>query len=184
MRAVRGADGGAALAANLDGGPDGAPLKCLHAHAAAALGSPPYAFGELVLERAGARARGKLLRMSVNELSLRLAREDWRGGERTVERVLADPRRAPVARTVMAELERELRRRLGQTYTLDDARARLRRCRSLGPRRRTARRAGRRLGAGQRVRRRRLRAGGPQRPRLDSGLSTQPPLPPPSPTTS
>jgi hypothetical protein len=56
--------------------------------------------------------------MSVNELNLRLAREDWRAGERTVERVLADPRRAPVARTVMAELERELRRRLGQTYTL------------------------------------------------------------------
>ena len=37
---------------SLDGGPAAAPLKCLHAHAAAALGSPPYAFGRLVLERA------------------------------------------------------------------------------------------------------------------------------------
>ena len=45
-------DDGAALVASLDGGADGAPLKCLHAHAAAALGAPPYAFGRLVLERA------------------------------------------------------------------------------------------------------------------------------------
>jgi len=46
------ADGGAALGANLDGGAGAAPLKCLHAHAAVALGAPPYAFGRLVLERA------------------------------------------------------------------------------------------------------------------------------------
>jgi uncharacterized protein len=48
------ADGGAALATSLEGGRAGAPLKCLHAHAAAALGSPPYALGRLVLERAHA----------------------------------------------------------------------------------------------------------------------------------
>jgi hypothetical protein len=48
------ADGGAALATSLEGGADGAPLKCLHAHAAVALGAPPYAFGRLVLERARA----------------------------------------------------------------------------------------------------------------------------------
>jgi uncharacterized protein len=46
------ADGGAALATSLDGGVPDAPLKCLHAHAAAALAAPPYAFGRLVLERA------------------------------------------------------------------------------------------------------------------------------------
>lgn len=56
--------------------------------------------------------------MGVSELSVRLAREDWRSGERAVERVLADPARAPIAVGVMRELERELRRRLGQTYTL------------------------------------------------------------------
>jgi hypothetical protein len=48
------ADHGAALATSLDGGAPGAPLKCLHAHAAVALASPPYALGQLVLERAGA----------------------------------------------------------------------------------------------------------------------------------
>ena len=32
--------------------------------------------------------------MGVSELSVRLAREDWRAGERFVERVLADPARA------------------------------------------------------------------------------------------
>jgi hypothetical protein len=47
-------DHGAALAASLDGGPRGAPLKCLHAHAAVALAAPPYALGRLVLERAAA----------------------------------------------------------------------------------------------------------------------------------
>jgi hypothetical protein len=46
------ADGGAALASSLEGGAHSAPLKCLHAHAAAALAAPPYAFGRLVLERA------------------------------------------------------------------------------------------------------------------------------------
>jgi hypothetical protein len=56
--------------------------------------------------------------VGVSELSVRLAREDWRAGERTVERVIADPKRAPIARSVLMELERELRRRLGQTYTL------------------------------------------------------------------
>jgi hypothetical protein len=49
------ADGGAALGASLDGGARAAPLKCLHAHAAVALGAPPYALGRLVLERAGAQ---------------------------------------------------------------------------------------------------------------------------------
>ena len=29
--------------------------------------------------------------MGVNELSVQLAREDWRNGERIVERILADP---------------------------------------------------------------------------------------------
>jgi hypothetical protein len=58
------------------------------------------------------------LRVGVSELSVRLAREDWRAGERAVERILADPARAPLARSVMQELDRELRRHLGQTYTL------------------------------------------------------------------
>ena len=44
--------GGAALATSLEGGAPAAPLKCLHAHAAAALAAPPYALGRLVLERA------------------------------------------------------------------------------------------------------------------------------------
>lgn len=47
-------DGGAALRTSLEGGAPGAPLKCLHAHAAAALAAPSYALGRLVLERAGA----------------------------------------------------------------------------------------------------------------------------------
>jgi hypothetical protein len=46
------ADAGAALRASLEGGVPSAPLKCLHAHAAAALAAPPYALGRLVLERA------------------------------------------------------------------------------------------------------------------------------------
>jgi uncharacterized protein len=49
-------DGGAALRTSLEGGAPAAPLKCLHAHAAAALGSPPYALGRLVLELADAPA--------------------------------------------------------------------------------------------------------------------------------
>lgn len=56
--------------------------------------------------------------MGVSETSVLLAREDWRAGERAVERILADPRRAAVARRVLIELARELRRRLGQTYSL------------------------------------------------------------------
>ena len=48
----RRADAGAALTTSLEGGVPSAPLKCLHAHAAAALAVPPYALGLLVLERA------------------------------------------------------------------------------------------------------------------------------------
>jgi len=59
-----------------------------------------------------------VLRVGVSEQSVRLAREDWRAGERVVERMLADPARAPVAARVLRELHRELRRRLGQTYTM------------------------------------------------------------------
>jgi hypothetical protein len=58
------------------------------------------------------------LRVGVNEHGVQLAREDWRNGERIVERILADPARAPIATSLMRQLQRELRRRLGQTYTL------------------------------------------------------------------
>jgi hypothetical protein len=47
-------DGGAALATGIGGTAPGGGLKCLHAHAAAALAAGPYALGERVLERAGA----------------------------------------------------------------------------------------------------------------------------------
>ena len=99
-RSTRGgprADGGAALTASLEGGARGAPLKCLHAHAAVALGAPPYALGRLVLERArrrrcrGAAARGR-------ERAQRAPRARGLAQRRAlVERVLADPARAPVA---------------------------------------------------------------------------------------
>jgi len=56
--------------------------------------------------------------VGVSELSVRLARDDWRNGERVVERMLADPARAPIVSSLMRELQRQLRRRLGQTYTL------------------------------------------------------------------
>jgi hypothetical protein len=46
------ADAGASLETSLEGGVPSAPLKCLHAHAAVALALPPYALGQLVLERA------------------------------------------------------------------------------------------------------------------------------------
>ena len=92
------ADGGAALRRASTAARPRAPLKCLHAHAAVALGAPPYAFGRArARARAARRLPGELLRVGVSELSVRLAREDWRAGERAVERVLADPARAPIA---------------------------------------------------------------------------------------
>jgi hypothetical protein len=47
-------DGGAALRAGIAGEAPGGGLKCLHAHAAAALADPPYRLGRAVLERASA----------------------------------------------------------------------------------------------------------------------------------
>src|SRR4051794_19924522 len=46
-------DDGAALRSGIGGTAPGGGLKCLHAHAAVALASGPYALGERVLERAG-----------------------------------------------------------------------------------------------------------------------------------
>ena len=45
-------DDGRSLELGLAGEPPGAPIKCLHAHAAVALACPPYAFGELARTRA------------------------------------------------------------------------------------------------------------------------------------
>ncbi len=47
-------DDGAALAAGIAGEAPGGGLKCLHAHAAAALADPPYRLGREALERASA----------------------------------------------------------------------------------------------------------------------------------
>ena len=64
------------------------------------------------------RRPGGLLRVGVSELSVRLAREDWRDGG-ALGRARAGRSRACADRhRVLLELQRELRRRLGQTYTL------------------------------------------------------------------
>ena len=174
------ADGGAALATSLEGGAPGgaaqvpARPRCCRARRAALRARAPRARAR------AARDAGGLLRVGVSELSVRLAREDWRNGERVVERMLADPARAPIVTSVMRELQRELRRRLGQTYTLAMLVDALRRCGPLGARGRAARGARDRLGPRQRLRRRRLRARRAQRARLDAGLSALPPPPPPS----
>jgi hypothetical protein len=47
-------DGGAALRTGIGGTAPGGGLKCLHAHAAVALGAGPYRLGELILRRADA----------------------------------------------------------------------------------------------------------------------------------
>ena len=46
-------DDARSLDLGLAGEAPGAPIKCLHAHVAVALASPPYAFGELARARAG-----------------------------------------------------------------------------------------------------------------------------------
>ena len=51
------ADEARSLDLGLAGEQPGAPIKCLHAHVAVALASPPYAFGELARARAGGSER-------------------------------------------------------------------------------------------------------------------------------
>ena len=52
-------DGGAALRTGIGGVASGGGLKCLHAHAAVALGAGPYALGERILARAGVGDQGR-----------------------------------------------------------------------------------------------------------------------------
>ena len=103
-RAAARADDGAALgdqprAAELPA----APLKCLHAHAAAALASRPTPSAASCWSAPAPRFRSAAAR-GRERAQRGLAREDWRAGERAVERVLADPARAATLDRVMLEI--------------------------------------------------------------------------------
>ena len=111
-------------------------LKCLHAHAAFALARPGYELGDAHPRRGrAALAAGRLLHRSMirDLMDVELARQQWEDGRRRVER--AHARLAGVRRALAAEVDlvvAELRRRVGQTFTLERARRRLRRTRSTG----------------------------------------------------
>jgi hypothetical protein len=54
----------------------------------------------------------------VSTARIESARFDWQEGERRLERKRRDPARAPAIDAVTEAIRRELKRRVGQTYTL------------------------------------------------------------------
>ena len=65
-------------------------------------------------------------------MDVELARQQWEDGRRRVERALPAPRSRGASRPRSSSSSAELRRRVGQTFTLEQLAARLRRRRSTG----------------------------------------------------
>ena len=115
-----------ALRPELDAGIGGSTrtgsLKCLHAHAAFALARPGYVLGDRILAELPALWPRRLLYCrSSRPMDVELARQHWQDGNRRVERARGDDRALRPARRAQVELVvAELRRRVGQTFTLDE----------------------------------------------------------------
>ena len=106
-------------------------LKCLHAHVAFALARPGYRLGERVLAelraawpaallhaRGDAAVRSSITRDHDRPVDVASARSEWEEGSRRFERALRDRPRADRLHAQVDALVEELRRRVGQTFTL------------------------------------------------------------------
>ena len=145
-RARTGRDDGASLALGIGGSRRPERLKCLHAHAAYALARPGYELGERILAELEPlwpdallhRLRGADPRSSraVSSAAVEIARREWEEANRRARR-----RRRATAPATLRLLEQveavtaELRKRVGQTFTLDELAARVRAGRALVARR-------------------------------------------------
>jgi hypothetical protein len=121
------ADGGASLELGIGGAGQGAGgLKCLHAHAAFALAQPGYALGERVVAEVGplfpaggccTLAGGHYDREPM-PVSVDTVRQEWEEGRRRLEAMAGDrPKHQRLLEQVEVLID-ELRRRVGQTFTL------------------------------------------------------------------
>jgi hypothetical protein len=128
-RGVAASDGGASLELGIGGaGRQAGGLKCLHAHAAFALAQPGYELGERVVAEVGplfpaggccTLAGGDYHRESM-PVSVDTVRQEWEEGSRRLEAMARDrPRYERLVEQVEVLID-ELRRRVGQTFTLDE----------------------------------------------------------------
>jgi hypothetical protein len=120
-------DGGRSLDLGIGGTGRGARgLKCLHAHTAFALARPGYELGERIAAEAGPLFpqggccmvdNGHYDRDSM-PVSLDSVRQEWEEGNRRLEAVAGDRPRYLTLLEQVEVLTDELRRRVGQTFTL------------------------------------------------------------------
>lgn len=126
-RGRAGPDGGASLDLGIGGASRRAGgLKCLHAHTAFALARPGYELGEQIAAEAGplfpragccTLAGGNYDRESM-PLSVDTVRHEWEEGNRRLEAIAGDRPRYLRLLEQVEVLTDELRRRVGQTFTL------------------------------------------------------------------
>jgi uncharacterized protein len=126
-RGPGGADGGASLELGIGGaGRDARRLKCLHAHAAFALAQPGYELGERILgeveplwppEGCCTLENGDYHREPM-PVSVEAVRQEWEEGNRRLEAFAPDRRAYARLLEQVEVLTDELRRRVGQTFTL------------------------------------------------------------------
>jgi hypothetical protein len=128
-RGVAASDGGASLELGIGGaGRQAGGLKCLHAHAAFALAQPGYELGERVVAEVGplfpaggccTLAGGDYHRESM-PVSVDTVRQEWEEGSRRLEAMARDrPKYERLVEQVEVLID-ELRRRVGQTFTLEE----------------------------------------------------------------
>jgi hypothetical protein len=132
-----GRDGGSSLALGIGGASRPERLKCLHAHVAFALARPGYELGERILAELeplwpaqccsepplggdGGRAnRSEHYHAApVDAAAVEHARQEWEESSRRLEAEAADRRRYERLLEQVEAVRAELRRRIGETYTL------------------------------------------------------------------
>jgi hypothetical protein len=118
--AATGRDDGASLDLGVGGAGRSGSLKCLHAHAAFALARPGYELGESILAEVVPLWPERCC-TSIDDVPAdptTLVRQEWEAGHRSLEAERGDPRRYAQLLAQLEVVTDEVRRRVGQTYTL------------------------------------------------------------------
>ena len=102
--------------AGVGGETRGGSLKCLHAHVAFALARPGYELGERILAELDPLWPERCCTDWMD--AVELIRQEWIDGARRFEELREDPRRYGLLVQQLEAIIDELRKQVGQTYTL------------------------------------------------------------------
>ena len=117
-----GRDGGSSLELGIGGASRPLRLKCLHAHVAFALAQPGYELGERIATELEPLWPSECCSVASGAVAsgVEIARREWEDAHAALERASRDRRRYERLLEQMEVVTVELRKRVGQTFTLRD----------------------------------------------------------------